>query len=60
MPEYEFDSDHRILITKLKTPCTRRSRWRKEGKPHSKPDVKSIKETEIRKKLQTICADQLE
>ena len=49
MPEYDFDSDHRILITKLKTPCTRRSRWRKKGKPHSKPDVKSIKETEIRK-----------
>ena len=32
-PEYDFDSDHRILITELRTPTTRNTRWRERTIP---------------------------
>ena len=32
-PEYDFDSDHRLLITELRTPTTRNARWRERPIP---------------------------
>ena len=48
-PECDFNSDHRILITKLVTPGNRRSRWRKKVKRPRKLDTASINEAPTRK-----------
>ena len=52
-PEYDFNSDHRILITKLTTRTTRRSRWKKKIKRPPKLDIKSIYDATIRGDFKT-------
>ena len=49
-PDIDFDSDHRILITSLLTPMTRKAR--RKPKPKSKPkhiNVNLLQNTEIKK-----------
>ena len=50
-PECDFDSDHRVLITKLETPCNRRSRWRKKTRHPRKLDATSLNEIPVRAKF---------
>ena len=48
-PEYDFDSDHRLLITTLYTPCTRKAR-RTVKAPLKKiqPDIKALHNDTLR------------
>ena len=40
--EFDFDSDHRLLKTTLRTPCTRRARGTVKRQPRkSQPDIRS-------------------
>ena len=42
-PDIDFDSDHRILITSLHTPMTRRARWRpRQTQKKPQPDLKAL------------------
>ena len=42
-PEYDFDSDHRLLTTSLCTPCTRRSRRTPKSPPKkAEPDITAL------------------
>ena len=43
-PQFEFISDHRLLITNLKTPKDKKSRWKPKLKPNNKPDIKLLQE----------------
>ena len=49
--EYDFDSDHRLLTTTLRTPCTRKAR-RKPKRPPKQPvsDKKTLYDPTIREK----------
>ena len=47
-PEIDFDSDHRILITYLHTPMTRKARKKKQTPTISKPDIKSLNRIEVK------------
>ena len=42
MPEYGFYSDHRLLVTSMKTPKDKKSRWRVREKPIKKPNAKLL------------------
>ena len=50
-PDIDLDSDHRILITSMCTPTTRRARWKPKRKKilTNSPDVKALKNTESKK-----------
>ena len=53
-PDFDFDSDHRILITELLTPMTRRARWKqKESKCNPKPNVAMLKDANVRDQFKT-------
>ena len=43
-PEYDFESDHRILVTSLSTPKDKRSRWKPKTIQNLKPDLKLLTE----------------
>ena len=52
-PDIDFDSDHRILITELLTPMTRRARWKKkESKSNPKPNIALLKDAYVRSQFQ--------
>ena len=53
-PALDFDSDHRILITHMNTPMTRRARWKPKLKkvPKSTPDLKSLGCEDVQKRFQ--------
>ena len=60
-PEYDFDSDHRILITYLRTPTTRKARWRrKSNSKKAEPDEKFLEENETRKSFHHSLSKSLE
>ena len=53
-------SDHKILITELTTPKTRRARWKKRSvKRCQKTDVKMLQDPEIRVKFKRCLTDTL-
>ena len=59
-PDVDFDSDHKILITELTTPKTRRARWKKRSvKRCQKTDVKMLQDPEIRVKFKRCLTDTL-
>ena len=47
LPDKDFDSDHRILITEMKTPKTKKARWneRKQNIVNSIPNTKLLKDS---------------
>ena len=48
MPDLDFESDHRILITSLRTPMTRKARWKPpQTQKKPPPDVSALKYPEI-------------
>lgn len=48
-PDLDFDSDHRLLITELKTPKTRKARWVKRDKQKShRPNLKLLSDNAFR------------
>ena len=48
-PEYDFDSDHRLLKTILCTPRTRKARRSQKSPPTiAQPDIKALHNTEIK------------
>ena len=60
-PEYDFDSDHCILITYLQTPMTRRARWRKkEKRKQRRPDENSLQNSETRKNFINVVSKHLQ
>ena len=51
--DYEFDSDHRLLVAEFRTPCTKRARWKQRIQKEVKSDLSALnddktKETFIR------------
>ena len=49
--QYNFDSDHRLLITSMRTPCTRKARRRYNKLPEKpKRDIKALRNPIIQKK----------
>ena len=42
--DYEFESDHRLLVTSLSTPKDKRSRWKPKITHQPKPDLKLLSE----------------
>ena len=57
-PDVDFDSDHKILITELTTPKTRRARWKKRSvKRFQKTDVRMLQDPEIRVKFKRCLTD---
>lgn len=55
-----FESDHRLLITDLCTPKTRKARKKLKKKPHkTKPDIKALQNCEIEKSFATAVTQEL-
>ena len=55
-----FESDHRLLITDLYTPKTRKARKKLKKKPHkTKPDIKALQNCEIEKSFATAVTQEL-
>ena len=48
-PNIEFDSDHRIIITNIATPMTKKARWKRRPTiSKSKTDPMSLRETDVK------------
>ena len=59
-PDIDFDSDHRILITELTTPKTRRARWKKRSvRKSQRIDVKMLQDPETRVNFKKCLNDAL-
>ena len=51
-PELDFDSDHKILLTNLSTPMTKKARWTpKQNKTNSPLDIMSLRDTNIKNRF---------
>ena len=46
--EFNFETDHRLLITAFDTPSTKRARWRKRNKIVRSVNAKALKKPEIK------------
>lgn len=59
---YDFDSDHRLVIANLSTPCTKMSRYKKHRKKSSKKrfDFKSLRCAEIEENFKRTLSNKLE
>ena len=57
--EFEFNSDHALLVTSLVTPKDKKSRWKKRQKPFRKPDAKLLRETKYMEQYAKQCTDDL-
>ena len=59
-PDIDFDSDHRVLITSLHTPMTRRARWRpRQTQNKPQPDLKALQIPTIEKSFMESIENQL-
>ena len=59
-PDLDFDSDHRVLITELTTPKTRKARWKKREIRHApRLDTKKLRDTYVRDNFKTRLGDKL-
>ena len=59
-PDMDFDSDHRILITSLCTPMTRKARWRpRQIQKKPQPDLKALQIPTIEKSFLESIKNQL-
>ena len=50
-PDFDFDSDHRILVTHLRTPMTRKARWQprqKRNQIQKRPNLKALQDEKIK------------
>ena len=60
-PKFTCDSEHRIVITMMLTPTTKRARWKPKKKTVSpKPDPKSLNKNEIRQRYVRTIAQEME
>ena len=57
--DYEFDSDHKLLVADFCTPCTKRARWKKRIRKEVKPDLSALNEGETKEKFIRNVAAQL-
>ena len=56
----DFESDHRMIVTNLSTPMTKRARWKQKKKQClARPDIKSLNNIEISKTFVTKVTDDL-
>ena len=61
MPDIDLDSDHRILITSLNTPMTRKARkQKKKNKIKRQKDVKSLQNSDIKSSFKKSLTSQIE
>ena len=47
-PNIEVDSDHRVLVTSLRTPINKASRWKPKKKNHPRTDLNALQDVEMR------------
>ena len=61
LPEADFNSDHRILVTEMNTPKTKKARWteREKSKAKTKPNSKLLKDEYFRKQFTDSVAVEL-
>ena len=48
--DYEFDSDHRLLVAEFRTPSTKRARWKPRISREVKPDLRALND-EVTKQM---------
>ena len=59
-PEFDFDSDHRILITFLYTPMTRKARWMpKTHRKNPPPNIKALQVKEIHERFNKYVSENI-
>ena len=49
--DYDFESDHRVVITEMNTPRTKKARWRPKNKVIPRRDNKAFEENAIQEKF---------
>lgn len=62
-PAFDFDSDHRILVTHINTPMTRRARWKPKPKVMHKnisPDLKSLESGDVQERFQSAVVNYIQ
>ena len=47
-PNIKVDSDHRVLVTSLRTPINKASRWKPKKKNHPRTDLNALQDVEMR------------
>ena len=57
--DYEFDSDHKLLVADFRTPCTKRARWKQRIRREVKPDLSALNDGETKDKFIRNVAVQL-
>ena len=57
--EYEFDSDHKLVVAEFRTPCTKRARWKQRTRKEVKPDLSALNDTNTKEKFIRNVAAQL-
>ena len=46
--DYEFDSDHKLLVAEFRTPCTKRGRWKQRTRKEVKPDLSALNDVKTK------------
>ena len=49
--DYDFESDHRVVITEMNTPRTKKARWKPKNKLIPRREIKAFEENAIQEKL---------
>ena len=49
--EFDFESDHRVIITELNTPRTKRARWKPKNKVLRRRDIKALEQSAIQEQF---------
>ena len=49
--DYDFESDHRVVITEMNTPRTKKARWRPKNKLIPRREIKAFEENAIQEKF---------
>ena len=58
--DFECDSDHRIIISEMLTPTTKKARWKQQEKSTvPKPDPKALNEKETKKVFLQAVANEM-
>ena len=59
-PKVDFDSDHKVLITEMNTPKTRKARWKKkEAQKRTKKNLALLRESVIRTQFSEKVSEKL-
>lgn len=57
--DYKFDSDHRLVVASLKTPRSKKARWKKKEPKKFQRDLDALKDEDIRKDFIRFISNQM-